>query len=90
MLFMVIEKFKDGDAKTVYQRFLEKGRMMPENLIYKESWIEANFNRCFQLMECDDASLLQEWILEWRDLMEFEIVPVVESKKTSDVVKKFL
>ncbi len=90
MLFMVIEKFKDGDAKPIYQRFLEKGRMMPEGLIYKESWIEANFNRCFQLMECDDASLLQEWILQWRDLMEFEIVPVVESKKTSDVVKKFL
>ncbi len=90
MLFMVIEKFKDGDAKPIYQRLLEKGRMMPEGLVYQESWIEPNFNRCFQLMECDDASLLQEWILEWRDLMEFEIVPVVESKKTSDVVKRFL
>ncbi len=87
---MVIEKFKNRDVRAVYKRFLEKGRMMPEGLIYKESWIKANFDRCFQLMECDDLSLLQEWILQWQDLAEFEIVPVVESKKTSETVKKYL
>lgn len=87
---MVIEKFKNRDAKPVYQRFLEKGRIMPDGLVYKESWIEANFERCFQLMECDDVSLLQEWILEWQDLMEFEIVAVAESKQTSETLKKFL
>ena len=90
MLFMVIERFKNRDAKPVYRRFLEKGRLMPEGLIYRESWIEANFERCFQLMECDDVSLLQEWVLEWQDLTEFEIVPVAESKATSDLVRKFL
>jgi len=90
MLFMVIERFKNRDARAVYRRFLEKGRMMPEGLIYRESWIEANFERCFQLMECDDIALLQEWILEWHELAEFEIVPVADSKNTSEVVKKFL
>ncbi|HVE56832.1 MAG TPA: DUF3303 family protein [Pyrinomonadaceae bacterium] len=90
MLFIVIEKFKNRDPKPVYERFLEKGRMMPEGLIYRESWIESNFERCFQLMECDDISLLQEWILVWQDLAEFEIVAVAESKKTSELVKKFL
>ena len=63
---------------------------MPEGLIYRESWIEANFDRCFQLMECEDASLLQEWIFGWQDLMEFEVVPVVESKKTVETAQKFL
>ena len=87
---MIIEKFKDRDARGVYQRFLEQGRMMPEGLIYKESWIEANFERCFQLIECDDVSLLQEWILEWQDLAEFEVIAVAESKKTSELMKKFL
>jgi hypothetical protein len=90
MLFMVIEKFKNSDARAVYRRFMEKGRMMPEGLIYRESWIEAGFGRCFQLMECDDVSLLQEWVLQWQDLMEFEIVAVAESKKTSETVKKYL
>ena len=90
MLFMIIERFKNRDAKPIYRRFLEKGRLMPDGLIYRESWIEANFERCFQLMECDDGALLQEWILEWQDLMEFEIVAVAESKKTSETVKKFI
>lgn len=87
---MVIEKFKNHDARAVYRRFLEKGRLMPEGLIYRESWIEANFERCFQLMECENVSLLQEWILEWQDLADFEIVAVEDSKKTSETVKKFL
>lgn len=90
MLFMVIEKFRNRDPKPIYKRFLEKGRMMPDGLIYKESWIEANFERCFQLMECADVSLLQEWILQWQDLAEFEIIAVSESKKTAELVKKFL
>ena len=68
MLFMVIERFRDRDAKAVYRRFREQGRMMPDGLKYVGSWIEANFDRCFQLMECDDARLLQEWMLSWGDL----------------------
>ncbi len=86
MLFMVIERFRNRDAKAVYRRFCDSGRMMPEGLRYVESWIEPNFDRCFQLMECDDARLLQEWISNWNDLMDFEIVPVVSSEQTREVV----
>ena len=90
MLFMVIERFKNGDPKSVYERFQTDGRMMPEGLVYKESWVEANFNRCFQLIECQDVSLLQEWVLRWQDLVEFEFVPVAESGQTFEVVKPLL
>ena len=86
MLFMVIERFRDRDAKAVYRRFREQGRMTPEGLTYVGSWIEANFDRCFQLMECDDARLLQDWLLNWGDLMECEIVPVVPSDQTRELV----
>ena len=90
MLFMVIERFRDRDAKAVYRRFREQGRMMPEGLTYVGSWIEANFDRCFQLMECDDPRLLQEWLLSWGDLVECEIVPVVPSAETRELVEKHL
>ena len=86
MLFMVIERFRDRDAKAVYRRFRESGRMMPDGLKYVGSWIEANFDRCFQLMECDDARLLQDWLLSWGDLMQCEIVPVVPSDQTRELV----
>jgi len=84
MLFMVIERFRGRDAKAVYRRFRERGRMAPEGLTYVGSWIEANFDRCFQLMECEDARLLQQWVANWGDLIDFEIVPVVPSKETSE------
>jgi hypothetical protein len=90
MLFMVVERFRDGQAKEIYRRFQEKGRMMPEGLKYVDSWVEVNFERCFQLMECDDLRLFQEWVLQWQDLGEFEIIPVVPSKETVEVVSKML
>jgi uncharacterized protein DUF3303 len=79
MLYMVIERFKNRDARAVYTRFHEKGRMMPDGLKYVGSWIEVGFDRCFQVMECDDERLLHEWAAHWRDLMDFEFVPVLTS-----------
>ena len=90
MQFMVIEHFRNQNAKAVYARFKEKGRMTPDGLKYVGSWVEANFDRCFQLMECDDARLLQQWVLGWRDLVEFEIVPVVPSEGTAETVAPLL
>jgi hypothetical protein len=86
MLFMVIERFKNREAVTIYKRYREQGRMMPEGLKYVDSWVEANFDRCFQLMECDDLRLFQQWVLQWQDLAEFEIVPVVGSKDTLEAI----
>ena len=90
MLFMVIERFRDRDPIPIYRRLRDDGRTLPEGLKYAGSWIEPNFDRCFQLMECDDARLLQQWILSWRDLGDFEIVPVVSSQETQAVVAPFL
>ena len=90
MLFMVIERFKNRDARAVYRRFRDHGRGAPEGLKYVDSWIEASFDRCFQVMECDDARLLQQWVLSWSDLIEFEIVPVVPSTETREAIQPFL
>ena len=90
MLFIVIEKFRNRDARAVYKRSQEKGRMLPDGLKYVDSWVEANFDRCFQLMECDDARLFQQWVMQWRDLVDFEIVPVVQSKQTMETISPLL
>ena len=90
MLFMVIERFRNRDPKPIYHRLRDQGRQMPEGLTHVDSWIEPTFERCFQLMECDDARLLQQWSLHWCDVMEFEIVPVVPSKDTREIVAPHL
>jgi Protein of unknown function (DUF3303) len=91
MLFMVVEYFKDQDMLPAYKKLRDGGRMLPEGLKYVDSWVECNFARCFQLMECDDLRLLQEWILRWRGSgAKLEIVPVVSSKETREVVAPYL
>jgi hypothetical protein len=84
MLFMVIERFKNRDAKAVYLRAQEQGRMLPEGLTYVGSWVEDNFDRCFQVMECEDPRLFQQWTVHWDDLVAFEIVHVVSSSEARD------
>lgn len=84
MLYMVIERYKNRDARSVYRRFKEKGRMMPEGLRYVGSWVEDNFDRCFQIMECEDPALFKQWTSHWEDLADFEIVHVVSSAKAAD------
>lgn len=86
MLYMVVEKFKDPPA--IYKRLAEKGRMMPEGLNYISSWIDTGFDKCFQLMEAEDIALFDQWIANWDDLMEFEVVPVFTSKEAAEKIKE--
>ena len=86
MQFMVIETFRNGDARPVYRRFAEKGRLMPAGLEFLNSWVSADLTRCFQIMACDDITLLQRWVAEWADLVAFEIISVTTGKATADAI----
>jgi Domain of unknown function (DUF3303) len=91
MLFMIIERFRDNDMVPVYERMRAAGRSLPDGLEYVDSWVEAGFGRCFQLMRCSDLRLIQQWVLQWRGLgVTFEIVPVVTSKEMQAVIAPFL
>lgn len=81
---MIIEHFRNRDPLPVYQRFRERGRLAPEGLHYVSSWVDEKLERCFQLMETDDISLLNEWIANWSDIVEFEVYPVISSKEAAD------
>ena len=88
MLFMIIERFKPGSAPEVYRRFRERGRMAPEGLHYIASWVDIKFERCFQVMETNDESLVRDWIANWNDLVEFEVVPVRTSAEAQTMFRK--
>ncbi len=90
MLFMVIEDFRGRDPKPIYRRFRERGRMMPDGLRFHHSWVAADMSRCFLIAEAEDASLLQQFAIEWLDLASFEIVPVATSKETMAAIDTLL
>jgi len=79
MLYVIVENFRGGDPVPVYRRFRDRGRLAPGGLRYVASWVTTDFRRCFQVMECDDPQLLERWMANWKDLVEFEVIPVQTS-----------
>jgi hypothetical protein len=82
MRYMVVERFTHG-ARPVYDRAAQEGRMLPPGLVYLDSWVDERLDRCFQLMETADSNLFDEWVARWRDLAEFEVVPVIDSTEAA-------
>lgn len=83
MLYIVIERFRNGDPHPVYRRFHAHGRLAPEGLHYVASWVTTDLRGCYQVMECADPDLLERWMAQWQDLVEFEVVPVRTSAEVA-------
>jgi len=88
MLFMIVEHFKNGDPVPVYRRFREEGRLAPDGLEYVGSWVTSDMTGCYQVMECDDRALLDEWMAAWDDLVRFEVIEVVTSTEAAETVAR--
>jgi hypothetical protein len=86
LLYMIVEHFKNQDPIPVYRRFRDRGRVLPEGLEYVSSWVDEKLERCFQLMETEDRNLLDEWIANWSDIVEFEVYPVLSLKEAADKI----
>ena len=84
MLYMVIETFRGGDAIPVYRRFRDRGRLAPEGLRYVSSWVDERIVRCYQVMETADRALLDRWMAEWSDIVDFEVHPVMTSAEAAE------
>ena len=87
MLYMVVERFTRGPV-PVYERAASQGRLLPDGLEYVDSWVDESLDRCFQLMRTDDPRLFDEWTARWKDLTEFDVVPVIGSAEAAERVRK--
>jgi hypothetical protein len=86
MLFMVIERFRPGQAPAIYRRFRDQGRMAPEGVRYISSWVDLDYHRCFQVMDADDEGLLHRWAANWSDLIDFDLIPVRTSQEAAAAI----
>jgi len=86
MHFVIMERFRGGDPVPVYRRFRDHGRLAPEGLRYIASWVSDDLTQCFQVMECEDRQLLDEWIAKWKDIVDFEVIPAVTSEVAAAAV----
>lgn len=86
MRYMIIEHFRNGDPLPVYRRFRDQGRLAPDGLHYIDSWVTRDLTTCYQVMECEDRALLDAWMANWGDLVEFEVLPVHTSAEVRSLV----
>jgi len=86
MQFMIIEHYRGGNPVPVYRRFRDRGRLAPDGLRYVASWVTDDLARCYQVMECDDRRLLDEWMASWQDIVAFEVIPVMTSAEAAAAV----
>ena len=90
MLYMIVEHFKNDDPIPVYRRFRDRGRLAPDGLQYISSWVDEKLEHCFQIMETADRKLLDQWITNWSDIVEFNVFPVISSKQAADIIASHL
>ena len=90
MLYMIIEHFRDGNAVPVYRRFQERGRLAPVGVTYIASWVTQDLTRCYQVMEAGEPAALDEWVANWSDLVNFEVVPVITSAEAAAMIAQRL
>ena len=83
MLYMIVEHFRNGDPVPVYERFRARGRLAPEGVRYINSWVTDDLTTCYQVMECENRQLLDQWLAAWTDLVEFEVKPVITSAEAA-------
>ncbi len=86
MRYMIIEHFRHGDPLPVYRRFRDRGRLAPDGLCYVDSWVTHDLAHCYQVMECDDRALIDAWIAQWSDLVDFEVIPIHTSAEVREIV----
>jgi hypothetical protein len=86
MQYVIVERFRDGDPVPVYRRFRDRGRLAPEGLRYVASWVSQDLTICYQVMECEDRALLDAWIAQWRDIVDFEVIPAMTSAEAAAAV----
>jgi Protein of unknown function (DUF3303) len=87
---MIVEHFKNGDPLPVYRRFRDQGRLAPAGLIYVSSWVDEQMQRCYQLMETEDRALIDLWMANWSDLVDFEVYPVMTSQEAAGRITPLL
>jgi hypothetical protein len=84
---MIVETFKNRDAAPVYRRFREYGRLAPDGLNYVSSWVTTDLAKCYQVMECADPQLLEQWIARWSDLVDFEVLEIIPSAQAAEQIR---
>ena len=88
MKFMATWKMPPDSQLTAKERFLSAGAPMPEGLKMLGRWHAPGSTSGFLLVEADDLTPLATHMVEWGDLLELQVTPVLEDAEAGEAMAK--
>ena len=78
MLFMTTYSFRPEHRDAAVARLKETQGAPPPGVKLLGRWHDVSGNRGFALSESSDAQALFKWVLNWSDLIDFEVKAVLD------------
>jgi hypothetical protein len=74
-LYIFVERFRDAALCTAGSNNAA-GWCRTDWCTFPPGW-NINVEHCFQVMETDDRRLIDQWMANWSDIVDFEVYPVM-------------
>jgi hypothetical protein len=70
-------------------RFMKTGGQPPQDVkLLGRCWTRRDFSGGYFILESENAGALTELALQWSDLIQVELAPVVDDKEVTEVLKR--
>lgn len=90
MKFMITYDWSPDAATRAkgFARFKKTGAATPKGVKLLGRWTRADFSGGYEIVEADDAKSLGAFALEWSDLMDLSISPIIEDSELAELIRK--
>lgn len=86
MLFIVSWSISPEHRNRAIERFLKTGGAPPKGVTMLGRWHTVGGTTGFGVAETGDLALMQQWVLEWSDLMSMEVRPALTDEQAAPLL----
>jgi hypothetical protein len=86
MLFIVSWKGSSENRNAIFKRFAKTGGPPPKGVKMLGRWHAAGSSHGVAIAEAADAALVQQWMLDWSDLLEMDVRPALTDEQIGKLI----
>lgn len=85
MLFIATYTIHSGNRNIAMERFLQSGGKVPAGIKMLGRWHTVKLSG-FAVIEADDIELIQQWAMEWNDILSMEVFPALTDEQVGPLM----
>ncbi|PJG43253.1 hypothetical protein XA39_08685 [Acinetobacter tandoii] len=86
MLFIVKYSIRPENRNAAMERFLKTGGTVPAGIKMLGRWHAIAQLSGVAIIEASDAMLIQQWVMEWNDLLSMEVYPALTDEQAGPLM----